>query len=62
VSAVLATAPLFTIIAVDLMVIWAPAHVQSVAMGWLGYVGAMMVVAGSILATISRKRQALTTD
>lgn len=56
VSAVLATAPLFTIVAVDLLVLWFPDHVQDVAMGWLAYVGATLVVLGSVLATVGRRR------
>lgn len=51
VSAVLATAPLFTLMAVDLLVLWWPDQVADTPLGWLGYLGALLVVTGSIVAT-----------
>lgn len=57
ISAVLATAPLFTLMAVDLLVLWWPQRVVDTTLGWVGYGGALLVVAGSVTATLADRRR-----
>ena len=57
VSAVLATAPLFTLVAVDLLVLWWPQRVVDTELGWVGYCGALLVVAGSVSATLGGRHR-----
>lgn len=57
VSAVISTAPLFTIIAMHFAVSWLPEHFVASDINLLAYVGAAMVVCGSILASMSRAKK-----
>ncbi len=56
VSAVIALAPLFTIIAMELAVGWFPAHFSPSEINSLAYLGAALVIGGSILASLGKGR------
>lgn len=55
VSAVLATTPLLTLGVVFLVSAWIPATIAPERLGVIGVIGAIAVVAGSVLASLSRR-------
>lgn len=55
VSAVIALAPVFTIVSMKLAVWLLPSHFASSELNALAYVGALVVVAGSMLAALGKK-------
>ncbi len=57
VSAVISTAPLFTIGSMQLALAWLPEHFQPSDLNLWSYLGALMVVTGSILASVSRVKR-----
>lgn len=54
VSAVIALSPLFTFTSMQLAVRWMPDHFQPSDIGIYGYLGAMLVVVGSIMASLGK--------
>lgn len=56
VSAVIALAPVVTIVCMPLAVWWWPQHFVSSQLNLLSYVGAALVVAGSMLSSLGRRR------
>ncbi len=58
VSALLAATPLVTLIAVDISVLIWPQRVEQLDLGWLGLLGALLVVGGSITASLGKKAKA----
>lgn len=56
VSAVIALAPVFTIFCMQIAVRFWPAHFSSSGLNLLSYLGAAMVVAGSMLAALGKQR------
>lgn len=56
VSAVIALAPVITIVCMPLAVWWWPQYFVSSQLNFLSYAGAVLVVAGSILSSLGRRR------
>ncbi|MGL5728336.1 MAG: DMT family transporter [Plesiomonas sp.] len=55
VSAIVTLAPLFTILFLELLSMWAPAQFAAAPLNMLGYLGALVVVAGAMFSAIGHR-------